>query len=739
MHGRISPQIVSQIASAEPSDAIDLRHVQDFLWRRWKLILTTAAVIGMLTFVVLLAVTPRYTASAQMLLEPRNDKVLSAESLVSELNLDSGNIESQVSVVRSTNLLRRVVEKTNLTTDPEFGQTGSGMFGFFTGLFRSKEEPSRPVGNGDEIPPQVLVAIGALSDALNVDRVQRSYVISISVTSKDPIKAARLANAVAEAYAVDQLDARYEGAKRASAWLADRLVVLREQVRQSEEAVAQFRREHNLQTTTSEAKVTITDQQLAELNARLVAARADTAEKRAKYEQAQNVTARGGNLQSVPDVVRSTVIAQLRKQQAELAQKVAELDARYTAGHPLVVDARAQLRDVERSIGAEVARIITNLKNDFDVAQARQKSLEASLTQLSGETGNDSEIGINLRELERTNSANKALFENFLSRAKISEQQLYFEQGEARIITPATTPGVPSYPRKSLALSLALVVGCLIGVGGGVALDMLNAGFSSVNQIEEKLAVPVLASVPLLRENERTVEGEVLDPARYVAAKPLSYYAESVRALRMGVQMADVDSPAKVILVTSSVPTEGKSVLARSLAYSAKKAGLVTAIIDGDLRHPSISRLFGLEGKPGLVEYLTGTVGLEQALADRDGITVLSAGTAKSQNPPDLLGSARMHDLMERLREACDYVIIDSPPVGPVIDAKVAVQLADKVIFVVRWQSTAREMVARSMESLSAHRKLAGVALTIVDEKKTSRYGPYSYLSGNYYGKYYQS
>jgi exopolysaccharide transport family protein len=739
MHGRISPQIVSQIAPAEPADAIDLRHVQDFFWRRWKIIAGTAAVLTGITFLVLLAITPRYTADTQILLEPRKDKALGAESLIPELNLDSGNIDSQLSVISSTNLLRRVVEKTNLTTDPEFGQVGSSMFGFFTGLFRSNGEPKAPLENPGEISPQVLGAIRALGRALDVQRVRRGYIILIAVTSKDPAKAARLANAVADAYAVYRLDARYESAKRASAWLADRLVVLREQVRKSEEAVVQFRREHNLQTTTSEAKVTITDQQLAELNAKLVAARAETAEKRAKYEQAQGVTAHGGNLQSVPDVVRSTVIAQFRKQQAELAQRVAELDARYTASHPLVVDARAQLRDVERSINGEVVRIIANLKNDFDVSQARQKSLEQSLAELSGETGNNSEIGIKLRELERINAANKTLFENFLSRAKISEQELNFEQGEAQIISPATTPDYPSFPRKLLILPLALVIGCLIGVGGGVALDMLNAGFSTGNQIEQKLGVPVLASLPLLRESERIVEGKVLDPARYVAAKPLSRYAESVRSLRMGVQMADVDTPAKVVLVTSSVPSEGKSILARSLAYSAQKAGLATVLIDGDLRHPSISHGFGLDGKPGLVEFLTGTVGLEQALASRDGITVLSAGTAKSQNPPDLLGSTRMQDLVERLREACDYVIIDSPPVGPVIDAKVAVQLADKVIFVVRWQSATREIVARSIESLGAERKLAGIALTMVDEMKTPRYGPYSDLSGNYYGKYYQN
>jgi capsular exopolysaccharide synthesis family protein len=160
-------------------------------------------------------------------------------------------------------------------------------------------------------------------------------------------------------------------------------------------------------------------------------------------------------------------------------------------------------------------------------------------------------------------------------------------------------------------------------------------------------------------------------------------------------------------------------------------------IIDGDLRHPSVSKFFGLEKRPGLVDLLAGTVGVEQTIVSRDGITIIPAGS-KSQNPPDLLGSARMKELVDKLRQAYDYVIIDTPPIGPVIDAKVAVQLADKVIFMVRWQATPREMVAQSIGSLGAGRKLAGVVLGAVDENKVSRYGPYSYYSSYHYKSYYQ-
>ncbi|OAI23613.1 hypothetical protein A1351_19590 [Methylosinus sp. R-45379] len=740
MHGQISKALTQVNSDGGESDAIDLRQLQDFFWRRWKVVVATAIVVMAVAFLALLMVTPRFTATAQILLEPRKEKIFGAEQILPELNLETSNVDSQVSVIQSINLLRRVVEKEKLTQDKEFGASQKlGLFGFLTGLFSSSEPAGKvePQG-GDQIPPEVLASIQRLRNALEVQRVNRTFVLSISVNSEDPAKAVRLTNAVADAFVVDRLDARYDAAKRASSWLTERMESLRDTLRQSEEAVADFRKEHNLVTTNADAKVTVSEQQLSELNGKLITARAETAEKRAKYEQVAQVMQKGGNLQAIPDVVRSTVIADLRKQQAEVARKEADLSTRYDVQHPMLINTRAERRDIERSIAAEVQRILTNLKNDYDVAKSREESLDASLKQVTGETGIDGGVGVRLRELERINAANKTLFENFLSRAKITQEQSTFEENEARVISPAIRPGAPSFPKKGLVLSLAGVVGLLIGIGGAVALDMLNSGFLSSREIEEKLGTPVLASLPLLSAKDREVDGKTLEPARYVIAKPLSRYAESIRNIRVGIQMADVDNPAKVILVTSSFPSEGKSTLAQSLAWSAVKAGMRVMLIDGDLRHPSISKQFGAEAKPGLVDFLTSAVPLEQAVIRLDDLTVLPAGS-KSQNPPDLLGSERMRQLSEKLRDLFDYIVVDSPPVGPVIDAKVLASLADKVVFSVRWRMTPRETVAEHIQYFMQHHKLAGAALSLVDESQAPRYGAYSQYYGKYYKKYYQN
>ena len=741
---RVTP---SAEASASSGESIDLRQMQDFVWRRWRFILGVTASVMALTFLIMLALTPRYTATAEVLLDPHKETIFAsqAQSVAPESNMESAKVDSQISVITSINLLRWVVEKEKLTDDAEFGAQPPSLLAWllfqFQRLFSSHETPP---DDGDTnaaqefIPEDVLGSIIRLYNALSASRVKNTYVIDIAVTSKSPVKAARLANAIANAYLVDQLEARYDSVKRASAWFAERMQGLRDQVRQSEEAVAKFRRDNNLIAASSEGKATISEQQLSELSAKLIGARAEAAEKRAKYTQAQEIQKKGGNIQAIPDVVRSPVISALRAQQAEVARKEADLVARYSEQHPLVVNARAERRDIERSIAAEVARVISNLKNDYDVAKTGEDSLQDSLTRATGAaSGLDNNVGVRLRELERVNVANKTLFEDFLSRAKLTQEQSSFEEREARLISPATSPSTPSYPKKMLVEALASVVGLMVGVGGGIVLEMLNPGFTAAREVEEKLGLPVLASVSLLSEADRKLRGQIVDPSHYLLAKPLSRYAESIRALRVGLKMADVDHSIKSILVTSSGSDEGKTTMAISLAFSAHKAGQKALLLDGDLRHPGLSKFFGLENKPGLVDHLAGTVALEDAIVTVGGIAVLSAGS-KSMHPADLLGSDRMKRLIAQLQDVYDYVIVDSPPAAAVIDARVLAELVDKVLFVIRWGGADRDLVAQTLRHFMSDKKLAGLVLNLVDESRIPRYGPYSHHSSESYRKYYQ-
>jgi capsular exopolysaccharide synthesis family protein len=564
-------------------------------------------------------------------------------------------------------------------------------------------------------------------------------VLAISVTSVHPARAAKLANAVADAYVVDKLDARFESAKRASAWLSDRLLELRKQLRESEEAVAQFRTEHGL--IQSSANVTLGQQQLSELNAKLIAARADTAEKRARLDLLNSIEAKGGNAQSLESVGSTQAVANLRQQEASISQKEADLVARYSDRHPLVVNIRAERRDVQRAINAEVQRMAAGIKTEYELAKAREEAIERSFQEATGQTGIDNRTAITLRELERTAAVNKNLFEDFLQKAKITEEKSTFEVREARVITPALAPGGPSYPRKEQVMALALVIGLILGVGGAVAKEKLNSGFTTPKQVEEMLEMPLLTSVSRLDQRDLTVHGKVVPIPHYPAVMPLSRFGESMRALRSGIQMTDVDNTPKVIQLTSTMPDEGKTTIALSLAVSAATSGLKVLFIDADLRHPSASRFLNLPKEVGLVDLLLGAVNPQDVIRFHQDVKMwmIPAGS-RTQNPADLLGSDRMKSFVARCKESFDFVVIDTPPIGPVIDPIIVSHFVDKIVYVVRWAVTSRELVKQSVQRLPGRKKLAGIAFNHVDEKQAQKYGKYAYsyyYGSRYYKKYY--
>jgi exopolysaccharide transport family protein len=736
----------TSVETTEFRSRLDLHQILGFLWRQWKFIASITALVLVIGITMLMRVTPLYTATAQILLERQREIAPGTEAILATANPDTAMIEGEMAILRSTVFLRRVVEREHLIADRKpAGNDVSQPADESSSIFASiRSLLSWFSAQGAEPPPQEpspsdeeTAVVEALKGSVSVSRAARlGFVLGISVTSPDPERAARLANAIADAYLVDKLDTRFDAAKRASTWLNDRLSDLRKQLRDSEEAVTQFRTEHNL---FQNGNITLSQQQLSELNGKLVDARADAAQKRARVDLLNSVSAKGGGLGNMPDFGLGSTLPTLRQQASALSQQEADLVARYGEPHPLVVNIRAQQHDLERSIAAETQRLAAAVRNDYALAQSRVESLEKSLREATGKTGIDDATAIRLRELERTGAVNKTLFEDFLQRAKITQEQATFEPHEVRVITPALPPYTPSYPRKTLYLSATLLIGLFLGVSGAVAKEMLDTSFTTTKQIEDILGLPVLASVNRLTNRDLTVDGATIPAHDYPGIKPLSRFAESIRSLRSGIHMTDVDHPPKVVQFTSAVPREGKTTIAMSVARSGATSKLRVLYIDADLRHPTATRTFDLQRSPGLVDLLLGETSADNAICfqDKTGYWILGAGS-NTQTPTDLLGSERMKSLVTSLGNKFDLILIDSPPTGPVIDAIIISHLADKVVLVVRWAATAREMVKQSAQQLLGHKKIAGVVLNLVNDRQAQKYerGGYSYAT-RYYKDYY--
>ena len=692
-----------------------------------------------LALVAVFQMTPLYTAETLILLDQQKTQVVDVESVMSGLGGDSATVDSQVEILRSRSIALRVVEELNLAEDPEFNGalrpvsilswvSPRAWINYF--LSNATTAETDPVVLQEATINRVVDVLVARTD---VSRKGLTYVMSLKFTSENSSKSAKISNALADIYVVDQLEAKFDATKKANEWLSARLATLRTQVQDSERAAEIYRTENGLQDT---GGTTINEQQLSELNAQLILAKTNLAEKQAKYTRAKQILGGGGSIESVADVLQSQTISALRGQEAELARQQADLSSKYGPRHPSILNIDAQRRDIQRQIGREVQRIVGSIQNEASIAQSRVDSLQNSLNELKGTANMNNQAFVQMRELQREAEANKTVYESFLNRFKETSQQGGLQTPDSRVISEATLPLYPSFPRKGLVGAVALVLSAMFAIGVALLLERLDNSLRTSQEVEEYLGLAHLVSLPLVPD-EKGPSGKKMLPQEYLLNKPLSAYAESLRSLRSALALSNVDSPPKLLLFTSALPNEGKTTTSISFARAAAESGLQVILVDCDLRHPSVHKgLGGANPEFGLVELLAGKAGIDEVLAT-DGMSPLSyiPIASGSANPPDVLSSMQMRRLLDDLRNRYDLVILDSAPVLPVSDSRVLSKLVDKTVFVVRWAETPKEAAAggvRELRNYSAD--IAGVVLSAVDATKQAKYG---YGDGGYYYRRY--
>jgi polysaccharide biosynthesis transport protein len=745
----------SQEGSAAPAgDELNLRELWRAIMRRKLVLLATIIVITGATFAYISHQPPLYTAQTLIQVQTRDAKVIQVDGVVEELVADPATMASEMALLSSPAFQRRIVEQLNLVADPEFNaalRPGADQPSVFELLNPLRYVPERwlaalPGGGASEPvpvePPAVDPAtielnrvVGAFSGHLVIEQLGGSYIIALSALAEQPTKAALIANTMAEEYLVSQVEAKYEAAERAIDWLSKRIQELRGEVLEAEAKIVEYRSRNNLVDTDQSNPVTL---QFFQLNSQLALAQAERAGAEARLGQARSMVSAEGGVQAASQVLNSTVMSDLRAQELQLIRKISELSSDIGERHPQMVTTRGELASVRAKMQDEVQRIISDLSNEVAVTRAREGELKNNMAVLQGDAANVGMAEVELRDLTMEADASRQQFQTFLTRFREIVEQQELQEPDARIMSGAEVPIAPSHPQVRLITMIGFAASLLLGVLLVFVVERWdsNFGFRSADEVQSSLGLRALALVPDL--SRRETNGASAED--YIVQKPNSAYAEALQRIRTSLFLTDGDHPPKTVLVTSSVPLEGKSAIASSLARQSARSGLKVILIDADLRRPRLHEVLGMANQNGLSEVLTGRVSPEIAIKhdEKSGLDFLPAGVGVV-SPPDLFRSSTMRILLEEMAAYYDLVILDTPPVAAVSDSLTLSGIVDKSLYVIRWEQTPRNVALAGLRQMfEAGADIAGIVLSRVDLKKHAKYGyaDSGYYRGSY-SKYY--
>lgn len=717
-------------------DEIDLLKLWQTIWyRKWGII-SLVLVVTMVAILAVLAVTPIYRAAATLMIEQKGAKVVSIEQVYGLEGAGSEYLQTQFELLKSRALAERVVRQLNLTTHPEFDPRQQpepliDIKGLLANFDFHKVVPATLPGDLED--PEALTeaeifdeVTRAFMERVTIAPQGKSQLVQVQVEMADANTAAIAANALANGFIESQLEATMDMSLTATNWMNSRLGELRTKLKDSEDRLQAFREAENLVDVDGVA--TISAAELSLTGDRMIDARRQRAEAESQYRQVQAM--RGGGwerLATIPAVLGHPLIQQFKAEQAKAQAKVEELSKRYGPRHPAMTAARSELSAAQGSLKGQVEQIVAGIERNYQLAMANENSLQASFNANKSQIQEISRKEFQLRELQREVDGNRALYDTFMTRLKETAATADLETANARVVDPATVPTEPVKPKKALIVAIAALLALFAGVGLTLLLEALNNTFKSTEEIENRLNLPVLGILPQLKVKER---GEL---ARMFTSDKEKSFSESIRTIRTGVVLSGMDHPQKLIVITSSIPGEGKSTVSVNLAFALGQMERVL-LIDADLRRPTLAKSFEFPvGTPGLANLIAGTARLEECIQQVDGIDMICAGTVPP-NPLELLSSPRFAKAVEVLKSKYDRVIIDSPPTQAVSDAIVLSTFADSLLYVVKSASTHIPLVEKGVgQLLQNNAPVKGIVLNQVDIKKAKRYG-YSY--GGYYDYY---
>src|SRR6266536_3065455 len=766
------------------SSAPGERHLRDY-WavlvkRRNLIVLVFLVILGVGAYFTLSA-TPLYVASTTIKIEPQNPRVTGLVEMLPSQSDGSGPLydyyQTQFALLRSRALAAMVISDLKLGSNPAFinarvisanavDRIKSPVMNYLETLINDASRKSKPEAprnqkkvsdiKEDEYQQKQTDAgldvspglVGRYRSFLKVNPVKNTRLVEVQFTTPDPELSQQLANAHAKGFIRLTVEARFDLTKEARQFLDSKNAELKKKLEKSEAALNEFRQIHGVVSLEKGENVVV--DRLVELNRALTTAKAQRIETESLHRTVQNKDS-----QYLSQVVKEGLVTTLRGNLATLEAERTKLSSTFKPDHPRMLELNQQISDTRRSINNEIANVVRGIKENYAASLAKERALQAEADNQQRTALNLKEVGVEYAVLEEEVKVNRSLYESILKRLSettVNELTL----SNMQVVERAEKLFFPSYPDAVMNLLMSAALGLLLGGGFAFALEYLDSSVNTPQLVWGAVGLSTFGVVPAFNSLNRSLSGrngsarpllKGLKRLRLQAPNtasseltlienPLSIIAESYRTIRTAFLFSQAEKPPQIVLLTSPSPGEGKTMTTLNLAIALAQDGHRVLIIDADLRKGCCHTRLKVENHKGLSNVLTGHLKLEQGIqATRiNGLSLMSAGILPP-NPSDLLGSRKMREIMNTLRESFNFILIDSPPVIAVSDATILSVVSDGVILVFHGQRTTTVSARQALERLDAIRApILGVVLNGVD-LANPEYAYYRHYYGSDYGR----